>query len=76
MFCLMMREVSQPGDKLMGCQKTLKTPSNGSPLLLTKVWHHNRVDVRRMKLVCMPEVAVCWLDVGVTQQVRSDIRSV
>jgi len=50
----------------VGCQKTLKTPSNASPLLLTKVWHQKQVDVRRMKQVCMPEVAVCWMDVGMT----------
>jgi hypothetical protein len=59
----------------MGCQKTLKMPRNEFPLLLTKVWHQNKANVRRMKQVCMPEVAVCWLDVGTTQRVRSGIRS-
>jgi len=54
---------------LMGCQKTLKTPSNGLPLLLIKVWHQNQVNVRRMKQVCMPKVAVCWLVFGQMKQV-------
>ena len=66
MLCLMMREVFRSGDKLRGGQKTLKMPSKGFALLLTKVWHPKQVDVRRIKQVCMPEVTVCWLDVRMT----------